>query len=204
MDRRERELERQWRSNQDAQAHAAYLRHLMRRGKLAEDRVVCAAFLGHPGARLAVPENVKPNAVIYKDTLMNNVDIRDYLHWINKLGKRITHRAAFGVMKLCANTFPKDSRLQGMVKITTKYLEKESHETRCELRAGMGNIYPVDSHSIGEALYRKMLFAVRSAISQIAQNRHPNIQKMGILFDDEEVKEAIRKETYPFLLGDYR
>ena len=205
MDARARQIERQWRASGDANIHGALLTHLMRRGEIKEVALICAAFLGHPGAKFALPDVVKPTGVVFKGTLMKNEELHNHVYWLHKFGMKITWRAGLGVLRMAAGQMLGDD-LDKLVKKTTIAVERETATSRETLQrfcqTTFRNTVAFSYTSRQGHLYRYS----RSIAYQIAHKRHPttDVQSISAYFKDEAIRNAIRGEVYPFLLGEYQ
>ena len=205
MDSRGRDLERKWRATGDINIHSALLGHLLRIGLFDEKRLICAAYLGHPAAKLVVPEFVKPAGIVFDGFLMKNEDIRDYIYWLKKFGKKITHRAALGILRMAANNML-HNQLSKILEKTIVVVENNTEDSRKALRGVLNNL-PNNFQLGGWNSRQSNLYRdgrrIAYAISQnnIAVNE---MKSISIWFKDDKIKTAIKNEVYPFLLGEYK
>jgi hypothetical protein len=172
---------------------------------MKETALICAAFLGHPGAKLAIPDLVKPTGVVFKGILMKNEELRNQIYWLQKFGLKITWRAGLGVLRRAAKDM-QGNDLDKTLKKTEIVVEKERAKAREDLethcRTIRWNRAPFGYSSRQGHLYRYGLgIAIR-----IGLKNHPieDIRSMSAWFKDEEIRNAMRGEIYPFLLGEYQ
>jgi len=205
MDRRTRELERQWRASGDIHHHAAFLRALSRT-KNIQNNIEVAAYLGHKTCELIVPHLIKPGGFIKDDHLLRNEEIRDYIYWLHKWGRPITWRATLGVARLVHINLTDNSSAK-LICALNRYVEENAsadakkHLDTMSLQYGGYDIYQFPIGTRQQTLTRRLYFLTRGVLYA---NGLAGIRIAAADFPDKQIKKAIRGELYPFLLGAYQ
>lgn len=215
-----RDLERQYMADPgDSYAHAKMLRLLLAGGKIKPVNIELAAFLGHPACRLLIKdEKVKPDGVIRYDKLVKNIEIQHFIWNLHTWGFLIVYLAGAALIKLAAEEFkkplPKNTQWQSRKRnestltlaahLINEFVRSPTPNKRNDLLNLQRNNRNQSAYLGNDKLWR-IYSSFRGMLLKIcgAKNCVQYVSGMSIHFDDEIVKEAIRKEIYPFILGEY-
>jgi len=210
MDRRTRQLERRWRQTGDLFDHTRLLKLLNRSGLLEEKNLIAAAFLGHPASKLAMSEATRPRGVIFKGVLIYNVEIFQYIRGLSSWTSEVTERAALGVARLLVPQIQADNGQQKKLLQLEAAVKRDSQKARESLlrrsRQLRHNRHRYRQYAAYGSRQWRLTQIFVNICHTVSFKRNPvrHLIAASVEYKDRQIKEAIRKELYPFLLGEYR
>lgn len=200
MDRRFRQLERAYKESGDVEVHARLLSLAISRGVLTYESVLCAAFFGHKAAKIACCDDVKPSGVVFNGELLHNIEIKDLLNNITKWSFGVIARACFGICRKLAPRY-------NATKVLSECIQQNSLES-LKYCFDKARIMPRYVGLRNATAYRIVLMVCKmdptSSLFRQKSNKASKPLMAPILYlSDEDIRDGIQQEVFPFLLGQY-
>jgi len=194
----------------DAYAHAQMLRLLLAAETIKPSSIELGAYLGHPACKLLIhDEKVKPKGIVKNDKIIKNIEITDYLFNIQTWGFNIIYLAAAALFRLVANnnilSIDDCNSFNEVANLINDFVRNPVVNVKNKLSKFI-RIQDVFRNSY---LSRNKTLQISTIFCRIITDIHTNrnciwhVINLAFHFDDEDVKEAIRNEVYPFILGEY-